>query len=938
MNTFLEKLADEVLKNHGTGLQNLCVVFPSRRATVFFKKYLSQRIEKPTWSPKAIGIQDFISMHSPYIIADKLTLIFELFEVYKKYRDDTTFDEFYAWGELLLSDFDDIDKNLAPADYIFRVIREQKELDEEFPLDENELGEFKKFWRVFSDRKILDLHKDFKKTWEILGKVYHDYRSRLMKGNIAYEGMAYRKIYELARTNNLEIEFSKIIFAGFNALNKAEEGIIKELLKKGIAEIFFDADEYYLNDKINEAGNYIRKNIASFGLDNSKWTGNELLTEAKNITAIGVPLNAGQAKAAGYEIEKIISQSPDSVNSTAVVLPDESFLIPMLHSLPENISALNVTMGYPMKNSPLYNLILLLKNLQKNKKNNDGKIHFYHKDVIGLLLHPYIKFRDVAGNFSLVNKIKKNNIVYVPGEILCGDELLKKIFCEINSPDEALNYLYELLNLIAESFEERKSKLELEYVYTFYTQLNLFKDVLAKYHTEIETETFWKLLLEAIALVRIPFAGEPLNGLQVMGVLETRSLDFENVFILSMNEGTMPRGNTRTSFIPYRLRKAFKLPTHEDEDSISAYYFYRLMQKAKNIFLLYNTEIGDIASGEKSRLIMQVENELAIRNTKINFTDNTLQIDSSIPAVKEINVEKTKAVIDKLLSCKEFSPTALGTYIRCPLQFYLKYIAGLKEEDTIEEFFSGGTLGRILHGIMEILYTGYKDKPITIEVLDELSAKLDKNYDLILGDAFKKIDDSREFESELQGKNLLYKGIIKKLAERIIETDKKSAPFMIHALEEKIVMGIETPNGKSALAGRVDRIDSVRGRLRIIDYKTGKVDVKDFNNKDLPQYFSEVFTSTKYKEVFQTYCYAYLYLNEHPGTEISIGLFTLRNMNEGIKIVLSTDETTEEKLRHFESGLKQLYSDIFNPQIPFSQTKDPDNCKWCPFKSICYRD
>lgn len=940
MQNFLDKLAEQILSENADGLGKLCIVFPSRRAGIFFKKSLASKINKPQWSPEVLGISDFIVALSPFTIEDKIVLIFELFEVYKNYLPDESFDKFYPWGEMILNDFEDLDKNLVPANEIFRIIKEQKELEENFELTFGDYEEFEKFWRTFSSRSLSDGQNDFLKTWEILGKVYKDYRKRLAEKKIGYEGMAYRKIYENIRTNQIELKWEKIIFAGFNALNKAEEGIIKELLKRGKAETYWDADEYYVKDEKQEAGFFLRKNFRNLEITGPKWISSTLAGNSeKKITVIGAPMQSGQVKALGNELRKITG---DGAENTAIVLPDESLLIPLLYSIPEDVATFNITMGYPMKNTSLFSLIEFLRNLQKNKKGSKEKPVFYHTDVTGLLMHPYIKLFNPESSDNLVNQIKERNIIYVSAPMLIAGQtdINAALFRHVNNVQETIEYLYSVISDCSEKLSadnNSNSTFELEYFFIFFTQLNRLSDILSEFSSVIETETFWKLLREVLLGIRVPFSGEPLKGMQIMGMLETRSLDFENVFILSMNEGILPRGGSSGSFIPYHLRKAFRLPTYEDEDASAAYYFYRLIQKAKNVCLLYNTEPGNLSAGEKSRFIMQMENELAPSSKNIVFEELILDVPAIINKKKEITIAKDTGVINKLKEIKGFSATSLISYISCPLKFYLERIAGLKEEDDIEEFFGGATFGNIFHSVMKILYESYTGKFIRKEDFKNISRRLDSEFDSILDAAFKDVDEKRAYAAELQGKNLLYKGIIKKLAEKIIENDEKDAPFKILGLEKpfetKIEAVINGVKGEVTLYGRIDRVDEKDNTARIIDYKTGNVTSKRLKEEN----FKLLFEDPQYKEYFQTYFYALLYLSTAPGKNIKTGIYPLRNIGEGIWY--ATEENIPiASINAFKKGITELVSDIFNMEKPFTQTTDTKRCTYCPFISICYRD
>jgi hypothetical protein len=945
MGLFLDKLAEELYSKYEKGISRMCIVFPSRRAGLFFKQHLSKNLNQPLWLPAVFSIQDFIAKLSPLPLSDRLTLIFELYETYRQFSPEESFDKFYPWGDMLLNDFDDIDKNVVETDYLFRILREHKEVESDFELKVSDIEEFYKFWRSFSGKELTEIQDNFINTWEIIGKVYHSFRKKLTERNICYEGMAYRQIYELTGAKKLKHDWEKIIFAGFNALNIAEEGIIKGLLNQGVAETFWDADEYYLKSEIQEAGYFLRRNFVNLNINNAKWREDNLLTGKKNIKIIGTPLKVSQAKALGNELKNISSASLDK---TAIVLPDDSLMIPVLHSLPENISSLNITMGFPFKDSSLYNLLQLLKSLQNGKKGSGKSAAYYHKDVVQLLLHPYVKFTEPYEIYELVNQIKRRNIIYISRKRILEafsvqPEIITEIFTDIDTPAKSLGYIYDIITIISKQLEGSKTNMafEMEYLFKLYTELNHLSAVLKKYSADMDNDTFWKLIIEVASSIKIPFTGEPLKGLQVMGLLETRLLDFENVYILSMNEGTMPRGNTHGSFIPYSLRRAFKMPTYEDDDSNTAYYFYRLLQRAENVTLIYNTEPGELTAGEKSRFIMQIEQELAVENKNIKLRNFILQADVEIPKRKEITIPKSAYILEALKNESHFSATRLAMYINCPLQFYLRTIAKLKEEEEVEEFFSGGGFGTILHEIMDMLYSDCVGKTVDEKIISSLKDKLNNDYDNIWKDACGKIPEYEEFKAEILGKNLLYKNIIKKLVEKILDNDIAEAPFKIISLEKEItkemLISASGNEYKIKLLGRLDRVEEKDGIERIIDYKTGTIDKAKLKKKITDENIGMLFSDPAYKEKFQQHFYSSIYLSESADKKLKIGIYPLRSLSEGI-IFFDEDYIPQEILNLYEAKLNELLAKIFDSTTPFIQTAEIERCKYCKYNSICYRD
>jgi hypothetical protein len=591
----------------------------------------------------------------------------------------------------------------------------------------------------------------------------------------------------------------------------------------------------------------------------------------------------------------------------------------------------------------------LLKNLHKNKKITADSPVFYHKDVIQILLHPYVKFLSVSEIYRLVGEIKKRNIVFVSRNRITGSfentpELISEIFSIPDTIDSSFSFLYRIIELISRRFESNPeaSKFEAEYLFALFTELNRMNGILKKYTDQIDAETFWKLLTEVLSSIKIPFTGEPLKGLQIMGLLETRALDFENVYILSMNEDIMPRGNSVRSFIPYNLRRAFNLPTYEDDDSTYAYYFYRIIQRAKNICLVYNTEPGEILAGEKSRFIMQVENELAQENPNIKLESMIMQSDADMTKRREIIIQKSNDILKSLEKEEYISVTRLSTYINCPLQFYLRTVAKLKEEETVDEFLSGAGFGTILHKLMDLIYSDHKDKIIDKKLIISLKAKLGKDYDDLWEKACSNTADLEEFKGKLQGKNLLYKNVIKKLIGKVLDNDLKEAPFKIISLENSVAKELDISlNGKTQkvkLLGRLDRVEEKNGVIRIIDYKTGIVKKPKLSSKETDEEkINRIFLNPDYKENFQQLIYAYLYLDNYDAKDLIIGVYPLRDLSSGI-YWFEEEPVTKNKTLIFENQLKELLTKIFDTTSPFTQTDDIERCRFCSYKSICYRD
>jgi hypothetical protein len=962
VNSFIENICNTIINKHKDIISDICVVFPSRRAGIFFKNELSKKISTPIWSPSVYSIQDFIEELSTFNFTDNIELLFELYSVYsdvitsekieietsndyiESYDDEESFDSFYPWGEMLLKDFDTIDKFLIDKDILFKRIKELKEIEENFPIELQET--FKKFWGTLFESNSTLVKKNFLKIWQVLGRVYIEYKEKLISKNLCYPGMAYRKLHEDLKNGMIELKWKKIVFAGFNALNTSEKKIMGMLMDKGLAEICWDADDYYVSDKNQEAGNFIRKNIKLFNQNEIKFE-NNFVKEKKSINVIGISSSVGMAKALGSELKEMISEGNMDIEKTAIVLPEEKLLLPVLYSIPEEIKNINITMGFPFKDTPLCGLINLLIELQSNYVFEKGEYKFHHSSIEKILLHPYIKFQNTGIIYNILEYLKKNNVVYY---YFNNDKkdiplIIKYIFRKISAVSEIEEYLKRIMDIVVDRIEKDESsdseykKFQLEYIYHFYLSFNRLNEVIHKFAPEMKTETYWKLLKELFANTSIPFAGEPLKGLQIMGLLETRALDFENVFLLSVNEGVLPQGHSENSFIPYSLRKALKMPTYEDEDSVKAYYFYRLLQKAKNIFLFYNMEIDQDVK-EKSRYILQLENELIPLNKNIEYANKIVVSEIYSVEKKSIEVKKDIDIFKKIKNIEHYSPTTIREYINCTLQFYFKEIAKIEEEKEIEESFSSMLIGNVLHNILEEIYKPYKKKTVNEEDINNINKTLEGNYDSILENAVK-ANKSEYILKEYEGKNYLFKDIIYKLLIRVLENEKTQTPFKIIDLEKKIRDILKINPGDNLvevnIEGRIDRVDEKDGVTRIIDYKTGNYELKKYNEKNPSEYFEELISNPDYKDNFQAFFYAYFFSRISGEKKINVGIYPIKKMQNGIDD-LKTGYIEESEFELFEESLEKMFMEIYNPDIPFKQVEDEKRCMFCHYSGICYRD
>jgi Fe-S-cluster formation regulator IscX/YfhJ/CRISPR/Cas system-associated exonuclease Cas4 (RecB family) len=963
MDNLLFHIARYIYETHPDDLGDCCIVFPNRRAGLFFSQYLSEITDKPIWSPAFLTINELMQEFSDLQIADNLILVFELYKVFRdKKKTSESFDEFYYWGEMLLNDFDDIDKHLVNSNDLFQNLAALKNIQDQLGyLTENQLEAINNFWNSFTKDKYSVHQEDFIRLWDVLPEIYNLFNQNLNQKKIAYEGMIYRQVAENIRgKTNLDLTYKTYIFIGFNALNVCEEILFDFLKKENRAEFFWDYDEYYLKNQFHEAGFFIRKNLKKFPSQLSNFTFNRLTETDKKIEIISVPSDVGQTKLINQLLQKI--HKPESINyfNTAVVLADEYLLMPVLFSIPEEIKEINVTMGYPVKDTPVFSLVTKLIELQQYiKTSSGGSCRFYYKLVLSILNHQYITCQEINEVEILINSIISQNKIYLTQEELGTQELLNLIFRKVESPEEMSAYLMEILYYMFDKIETEEagridsSGLHKEYIYNIYTSVNKLKEILKEKKVKVSLETYFKLLNKIIENIKIPFTGEPLAGLQVMGLLETRVLDFENLVILSMNEGILPKTTPPYSFIPYNLRKGFGLPTIEHQDSIFAYYFYRLIQRAKNIYLLYNSSQGDMRTGEMSRFLTQLK-----LDPVFNITEKDVSFEIKMIPGKPISISKSLPIMEMLDTFhansshqRYISPSAINTWLDCSLKFYFRYIASIEEPAEVFEDVDFVVFGNLLHRTINSLYHRFGEQTIQPKDLVDLkkeSVLIEKAITRAFEEEFTGDRKSYSFPFELTGRNIITKEILKKYIYQILEVDIRFAPFSITGLEKfyKYKIPVRLPGGRTEifLGGHIDRIDRKNNIFRIIDYKTGKASNSFPGIKSLFQKGDR----NRNKAVFQTFIYSLLFVKNNPGIKIKPGLYITKEIfkdNFDATINLSLSKNKKVRVENFSDiaddfllELKRLFEELFNQDIEFRQVDDIEICKTCPYAMICHRE
>ena len=959
MKHFLFRVAETYFRYHADEINRFTFVFPNRRAGIFFQQYLSQVAGKSFFSPEIITIEQWFEAASDLAQADKLFQLFKLYELFHdESKSDEPFDSFAYWGEIILNDFNEVDKYRVDASQLFSNISDLKNIDEEFDyLTENQLNAIRSFWQNFNPHSDKKNQQEFIATWKVLYPLYNRFRNELADLNLAYEGMLMRNVADKLHQKTVIKAFENkyFVFVGFNALNPCEKSCMKALKELNQADFYWDYDAEALRDPENPASLFYRENTLTFPSKYTLETEYQSLTD-KTINLIKVPSGVGQAK----EVYKILrylypEQSTEkSFLQTAVVLPDEQLLMPVLYSIPEHIRNINVTMGYPMSQTSVAGLIDHVFELHRKKRFKGKKQVFYHKNVTNILNHQLLAEIDGGLCRQLNNQITSGNKIYIDEELLGKSLLLKNLFRADISVQSLLPYLKDLLFTLYKVWKSTHSdsegSFEPGFLYQYYTTINRIQQL-----TELPTapeihniDTLIRLIREMTSVVTIPFVGEPLDGLQIMGVLETRGLDFQNILLCSFNEGVYPKKSFANSFIPYQLRKGFELPTFEQLDAVSSYNFYRLIHHARVVYLLTDTRNDGTSTGEVSRFYYQLKYYY-----KIDINISSPGADLRFQSTEPLSITKNERIMNLLHQytdtgerAKALSASAINSYIKCPMQFCLSQLEDIDKPDEISETIENDVFGNILHAVMAELYLPYTGKLITQNILKELLENeflLDRLLTNAFGKYFYKVPSDTTIQ--LEGSNLLIARVLKKYIKGILLRDADYCPFTFIAGELLVCSQLPTRYGTINIKGFIDRIDEKEGSIRILDYKTGS---GELIFKSWEAVFEHDITPLgRPKHVLQTFLYGYLYKSKSEHKVITPGIiYTRKVFNEHFstqltyKIDQNNTNTIENYYDYEEEFLFRLTScveEIFNPEVPFFQTSQKENCTYCDFKSICKR-
>ncbi|OUS01527.1 hypothetical protein A9Q86_07040 [Flavobacteriales bacterium 33_180_T64] len=912
MRTFIDDVIIDLIEK-GLDISQLTFILPSKRAGTFLKHSISKHVNKTIFSPEIASIEEFIETLSDFQYATNAELLFEFYDVYLKHTPKEhleAFDKFSKWAQIILQDFNEIDRYLIPPNQVFDYLKAIKEIEH---------------WSL--DEQPTEYIKNYLQFWNRLKFYYAEFQKQLKQKKKGYQGLVYREAVHnieqyIAINNN-----KTYVFVGFNALNRAEEIIIQELLQQELAIIYWDIDKAFINNPIHDAGLFARahkKNWPYFNKNEFKWIGNHY-SEKKDIQVIGTPKNISQVKYIGELLEKIYSEKKHLQN-TAVVLGDETLLLPLLNSIPKSINAINITMGLPLKVIPLASLFEAVFNIHKSSSQT-----LYYKDVINVLSNRFLisVFENETSNSAeeIINHIRLNNKVYLTLDEIKAATTHHKDIIELlfgfweNNTNKAINNCSKLIAKIKAKLDEDKSNnlLALEYLYRFHQVFNTLETLNSSFSHINNISTLFSLYRELLKSETLDFKGEPLRGLQIMGMLESRVLDFETVIISSVNEGVLPSGKSNNSFIPFDVKLENKLPTYKEKDAVYTYHFYRLLQRSKIAYILYNTEPDVLNGGEKSRFITQLEIE-GIHNVK------HYMVSAQVPSIEKKlkQIKKTPEVIKSLdkVAQKGFSPSSLTNYMRNPIDFYYEKILGIKQYEDVEESVAFNTLGTVIHNTLEDFYKPIEGQFLTVELIKKMRSKITQTVSHHFKIEFKDGDMTN-------GKNLIIFEIAKRYISNFLKLEiedlKKNNQIQIVAIETKndVTIYLDNISKTVNLTGKVDRVDNYNGTLRIIDYKTGRVEpgkVQITNWEDITTNYD------KYSKSFQILMYAYMmHKNNKISLPVEAGIISFKSLNSGLlkfakKLPNSRTKDyaiTLETLISFEIELKKLISEIYNLDIDF---------------------
>lgn len=956
--TFLEYVAEDMLAKWGTDMSRIVVVFPNKRAALFMNEYMARMAGKPMWSPAYTTISELFGKHSEYVVGDSIKLVCDLHKSFVKCTGiDETLDHFYGWGQLLLTDFDDIDKNMADADKIFCNLKDIHELDDLSYLTDEQRELLKRFFANFSHDQETELKKRFLSLWSHFGDIYHDYNQRLRNQGIGYEGAIYR---DVATRKDIEFEYDTYIFVGFNLLQKVEQELFANLKKAGKAHFYWDFDTYYMprnnSAYTNAAGKYIAMYLEDFPneLDVCSADIYQNMRRPKDVSFVMASTENIQARYASQWLRE--EGRCLAGRKTAVVMCDEAILAPIIQSLPPEADKVNITSGFPLGMTPIASFVSLL--LDTYTSGIAGKGTCYRAQYASKLLrHAYTRYISDKAN-DVYATIKEQHLVYPDHATLTmngEDQGLALLFKTINIGNvHLLHHVETIIKLIGVNAKDTEDAFLQESVFRMYTIINRLEQLAANGDMDVDINTLRRLIKQLIAAATIPFHGEPVVGIQIMGVLETRNLDFKHLLLLSCNEGNMPKGVNDSSFIPYAIRKAHGLTTIDNKVAIYSYYFHRLLQRAEDITIVYNNTTDNGHTGEMSRFMLQM---MVDGQQKIKHYN--LLADNSPIAHKPKSVSKAGSIKEKLDGMKSLSPSAINRYIKCPLMFFYQYVASIKEPDCEDDVVDNRMFGNIFHKSAQLIYDDIMShnngriEKASIQKYLNTKGLLESIVDRAFNEELFKVKNSMR-SPYYNGLHLINRKVLIEYLRQLLHSDQRTAPFEMLALEDAVYTQIafETEDNnvrKIRIGGIIDRLDRVTdartgvSTIRVVDYKTGIQATRKI--KEIEEIFSDMNISQKHSDYYlQAILYSLIVdnstkYNKQKDCVSPALLFVKQASKENYDPVLEIDSQKIANVREykveFEQHLKEVLHDIFNTNLPFTPTTDNTRCDKCAYRRIC---
>jgi len=934
MKTFVSQITDFILAQNNP-VHEWVIIVPSQRSIRYIQKSLFEKTDRPLLSPKIITINRFFETVSPRLVLDKTRLLMKLYEIHRSFStsENKSFDEFYNWGKTLLSDFDEIDRYGIDSKNLFKNLRDIKEIEN---------------WS-FNSEQLTETQLKFIKFWEELGVYYNEFQKALSASNSAYAGKALREITENIDWILKKYPNEKFLFAGFNAHSPAELSVIKQLMVLGKADALFDGDTYYMYNGLHEAGAFIRKNLDTLGIPiKLAEFKNNLSQKSLEINVIACAQTTGQVKAAASILEKMPEKH---IPETLILLAEEDLLVPLLKNIPAKVGKANITLGLSLDNSILKTWIELIFKVQKGLQNKPAA---YHKDIFEICFHPFIEeilTEEEKQELILFETIfKKNNLIYASPDSLRLPKKIKSVFKLIYTR-WGNNWLFAIENIREINsriyhYLKKENEYEKALLETFDSGIIDLQNCVSEGIPEMGLGTFKNLFTQHYASLTISYFGNPIDGLQIMGLLETRMLDFKRIICIGINEKNMPPNNQINSLIPMDLRSYFGLPTVREKQGIFAHHFYRLLHETEELHLTYSTNMEGMNSSEKSRYIMQLELELTKVNPNIQFNYSDYTIDNNEVLINDTVIEKNEYNLGLIKNYLEqgASASALGSYYTCPLDFFYKYILRFGEEIRIEEDIEASTFGSLIHETLETLYeplanNTLKDKEATLKRFDSEQLKFfRKHADYELAQHFEKHFKSKEAFSS--GKNRLNFEMASRLIHNFFDYEKKHLEtteevIYVEALEQKLtaeIPSISLGNSKETitlrLKGIIDRIDYHNNGYHIIDYKSGKV---EYNKLKIKEVSEEALykACVNYKYFLQYYFYLYLFHKNHGFCPQTVTFVSFVNLKE-VENIRNENNIFEEMVALFPNIIQRIVNDLYNRQEPFIH-KEKNGYSYCNF-------